>query len=191
MSFAEYIAPEAKSEIRHEFLNGDVFAMAGGTPEHSVLAGATIRELGVALRGRPCHVFTSDLRVRVAATGLVTYPDVTVICADLESHPEDRSTILNPLVLVEVLSDSTEAYDRGAKAAHYRRIDSLREYVLISQNEPRIEVFRRLAGGHYRRARSYFRARSAATFTFFARPPVRHFVISAFGRSLCFAQTIP
>lgn len=143
MTYDEYLAVEATSEIRHEFLNGDVWAMAGGTPEHGALAAAVIRELGIALRGKPCRVYTSDVRVRIMPTGLTTYPDVTVVCGEIQTAPEDASALVNPLVLVEVLSDTTEAYDRGAKAAHYRRIPSLQAYVLVSQGEPLIEVYRR------------------------------------------------
>ena len=143
MSYAEYLAAESVAETRHEFLNGEVWAMAGGTPEHSALAAAVIRELGVALRGKPCRVYTSDVRVRVLATGLSTYPDVTVVCGAAETAAEDPDALVNPVVLVEVLSDSTEAYDRGTKAAHYRRIPSIQAYVLVSQREPLIELYRR------------------------------------------------
>ncbi len=143
MTYAEYLTAEAASEVRHEFLNGDVWAMAGGTLEHGALAAAIIRELGNALAGKPCRVYTSDMRVRVHATGLSTYPDVTVVCGAAETAPEDPSALINPVVLVEVLSDGTEAYDRGAKAAHYRRIPSLQAYWLVSQAEPLIEVHRR------------------------------------------------
>src|SRR6185295_14820451 len=89
-SFAEYLAFEAASDVRHEYLDGDILAMSGGTPQHSELSAAVISELRNLLRGRPCHVFTSDLRVRVATTGLTTYPDVSVVCGDLEADPADR-----------------------------------------------------------------------------------------------------
>lgn len=149
MSYAEYLASEAKHEQRHEFLDGEVYAMAGGTPEHGALAAAVIRELGVALRDKPCRVYSSDVRVRIKATGLTTYPDASVVCGKLETDAVDRDAIANPILLVEVLSDSTEAYDRGAKAAHYRRIPSLREYVFIGQQEPLVEVHRRNAQGRF------------------------------------------
>jgi Uma2 family endonuclease len=142
-TFAEYLALEAKSETKHELVNGEIFAMAGGTPEHSRLAANVIGELGSALRGRPCATFTSDLRVRVLATGLATYPDASVVCGRMEVDPEDKNTVTNPVVLVEVLSDSTEAYDRNDKLAHYRRIPSLRDYLLVSQHERRIEHYHR------------------------------------------------
>jgi len=149
MTYVEYLAAETRSEVRHEFLNGDVWEMAGGTPEHGALAAAMIGELRAALRGKPCRVFTSDVRVRVVSTGLSTYPDVAVVCGALETAAEDPDAITNPIVLGEVLSDSTEAYDRGAKAAHYRQIPSLQEYVLVSQDEARIEVYRRTAAGRW------------------------------------------
>ena len=97
----------------------------------------------MAPRGTPCRVYTSDVRVRVQATGLSTYPDVTVVCGAAETAAEDPAALVNPVVLVEVLSDTTEAYDRGAKAAHYRRIPSVQAYLLVSQGEPLIELYRR------------------------------------------------
>jgi len=148
MTYAEYLAAEAVSEVHHEFLNGEVWAMAGGTPEHAALAAAMIRDLGASLRGKPCRPFSSDLRVHIPDTGLSTYPDASV-CGQLETAPDDKDAVTNPIVLVEVLSESTEGYDRGAKAAHYCRIPSLREYVLVSQAEPRIEVHRRAESGRW------------------------------------------
>ncbi|WP_437916937.1 Uma2 family endonuclease [Sorangium sp. So ce302] len=142
-TYAEYLDQERASPTKHQFLNGKIFAMAGGTPEHAYLCASVGAELGAQLRGRPCAVYSSDLRVRVQATGLSTYADVSVVCGRLERDLEDKDAALNPIVLVEVLSDSTEAYDRGEKFAHYRRIPSLREYVLVSQHEQRIEVFHR------------------------------------------------
>lgn len=142
-TFAEYLAMEAASATKHEYLDGEIYDMAGGTPDHSGLAANVIGELRAALRGRPCRVFTSDLRVRVLATGLGAYPDATVICGSFEADPEDENTATNPVVLVEVLSDSTEAYDRGEKFAHYRRIPSLRDYVIVSQHHPLIEHYTR------------------------------------------------
>ena len=149
MTYAEYLAAEAVSEVRHEYLNGEVWAMAGGTPEHAALALAVGSELRQALRGKPCRAYSADLRVRIVDTGLSTYPDVSVVCGQLETAPDDKDAVTNPIVLVEVLSESTEGYDRGAKAAHYRRIPSLREYVLVSQAEPRIEVHRRAESGRW------------------------------------------
>jgi len=149
MSHAEYVAAEQRSAVRHEFLDGEVFAMAGGTPAHAALAAALIQHLGNALGGKPCRVYSSDLRVRIRETGLTTYPDLSVVCGKLEVDVEDPNAVVNPVLLVEVLSESSEAYDRGAKAAHYRRIPSLQEYVLVSQLEPAIEVFRRNERGNF------------------------------------------
>jgi Uma2 family endonuclease len=157
MTYAEYLAREATSDIKHEYIRGEVFvlddasAMAGGTRRHAALTIAVLAEIRTALRGKRCEVYSSDLRVRVLATDLstdmATYPDGSVVCGRAEMHPEDPNAITNPTVLVEVLSESTEAYDRGAKAAHYRRIPSLREYLLVSQEEPLIELFRRTDAG--------------------------------------------
>jgi Uma2 family endonuclease len=149
MTYAEYVAAEVTSPVKHEWLRGEVFAMAGGTREHARLGASMSGELRTSLRGRPCGVFSSDLRVKVEATGLTTYPDVSIVCGKPQAPADDPHAIVNPLVLVEVLSDSTEAYDRGEKFAHYRRIPSLREYVLVSQREPRIEVHRLNDSGHW------------------------------------------
>jgi Uma2 family endonuclease len=142
-TFAEYLALEAASGTRHEFLDGEIYAMAGGTIEHGALAANAIGELRGALRGRPCRVLTADVRIRVLATGLGTYPDVSVVCGSIERDPEDANTVVNPVAIIEVLSDSTEAYDRGEKFAHYRRIPSLQDYLLVSQDERLIEHYRR------------------------------------------------
>jgi Uma2 family endonuclease len=143
MTYPEYLAFEATSDTKHEYVNGEVFAMAGGTIIHGALTAAMSAALSNALRDRPCRILSSDVRVRSKATGLSTYADVTVVCHKIEVDDDDPHGVLNPSLIVEVLSDSTEAYDRGAKAAHYRRIASLREYVLVSQGEPLIEVYRR------------------------------------------------
>lgn len=146
-SFRDYVRLEEYSNVRHEFLDGVIYAMAGGTPEHAALAARIIRKLGAKLEGSSCEVFTSDLRVRVAATGLATYPDVAVVCGGLQTDPEDPSTVLNPILLVEMLSDSTVEYDRGEKLDHYRKVDSLREVLLVSHRTPAIELWRRDEAG--------------------------------------------
>jgi Uma2 family endonuclease len=150
MTYAEYLALEEKSlDVKHELIDGEIHAMAGGTPDHGALAMAFGRLLQNALGERPCRVFSSDVRVRVRATGMAAYPDLSVVCARLETDPEDANAIVNPVLLVEVLSDSTEARDRGVKAAHYRHLATLREYVLVSQHERRIEVHRRNEAGRW------------------------------------------
>lgn len=141
MTYAEYLLAEQSSETKHEYLRGEVYAMAGGTPTHAGLAMAVGVALSNALAERPCRVFSSDLRVRVEATDLSTYPDLTVVCGRFEGSATDPDAAINPVLIVEILSDSTEAYDRGEKFAHYRRIPSLREYVLVSQHRPRLEAY--------------------------------------------------
>ncbi|MBI5497734.1 MAG: Uma2 family endonuclease [Deltaproteobacteria bacterium] len=147
VSYADYLQLEQTSPTRHEYLSGQVLAMAGGTPEHAALCAAVSGILRDALEGRRCRVYSSDLRIRVEQTDLSSYPDESVVCTALETSPVDPHAATNPVVLVEVLSDLTEAYDRGAKAAHYRFIPSLRDYVLVSQGERRIEVQHKNADG--------------------------------------------
>jgi Uma2 family endonuclease len=142
-SYQDYLVLERDTPSKHEYVGGMILAMAGGTPEHARLAGSIARLLGNAIEGRPCAVFSSDLRVRVVETDRATYPDLTVVCGHRQFAPDDGDAIVNPTVLVEVLSDSTEADDRGEKFAHYRRLPSLQEYVLVAQKARRIEVYRR------------------------------------------------
>ncbi|MGQ0505269.1 MAG: Uma2 family endonuclease [Myxococcaceae bacterium] len=142
-TWRQYLSFERSTDAKHEFFDGEIFAMAGGTPEHAALAAAVIAQLSAGLEGKPCRSYTSDLRIRVLATGLATYPDVSVVCGQPEYDPDADDTVVNPVVLVEVLSDSTEDYDRGEKFENYQRIASLQEYVLVSQREPLVEVFRR------------------------------------------------
>lgn len=144
-SYAEYLAAELCSEVKHEYIDGYVVAMAGGTIAHGELAAALTVVIGVALRGRPCRVYNSDVRVHVESSGLTTYPDLTVVCGARRTAAVDANALTNPVLLVEVLSPSTEAYDRGEKFEHYQRIPSLREYVLASPDRPRIERFTRNA----------------------------------------------
>ncbi|MEO5728889.1 MAG: Uma2 family endonuclease [Byssovorax sp.] len=145
----DYLEYELQSEAKHELIHGVIVAMAGASREHNAIAGNIVGLVGALLKERRCLVFPSDQRVHVEATGLFTYPDVSVACDGLRFHPKNRDTLLNPCLLVEVLSDSTEAYDRGAKFAHYRAIPSLLEYVLVSQHEHRIEHYRRLDTGQW------------------------------------------
>ncbi|KIG17085.1 hypothetical protein DB30_03682 [Enhygromyxa salina] len=142
-TYAEYLALEADSEVRLEFVDGSVYAMAGGTPEHARLAMAIGAELRVVLRAKGCAVYSSDLKLRIDATNRSTYADVAVVCGDERHADIDPNAVTNPTIIVEVLSPSTEAADRGEEWRHYQRLPSLREYVLISQDEPYVEVFRR------------------------------------------------
>lgn len=146
---AEYLGLDRASEVKSEFFDGEMFAMAGGTLRHSLIATNLARELGNRLRGGPCIPYNADLRIKIAATGLLTYPDLSVICGPPEFLPDTDDTVMNPTVLIEVLSDTTEAYDRGKKFEHYRQIPTLREYLLVSQKEPRIEQFLQQPDGRW------------------------------------------
>ncbi len=146
-TLALYLELEEESSTKHEFFQGEIMAMAGGTPEHAALAMAVGFQLISQLRGTPCRVFSSDLRVQVSASGLTTYPDVTVVCGPSERHAESDSIVLNPRVVVEVTSDSTEHYDRGAKLEHFQKIPSLDAVVLVSHRETLVEVWTRAPGG--------------------------------------------
>lgn len=149
LSEEEYLTFERASPIRHEYADGEIFAMPGGTFEHSALAANMLGELGNALAGRGCQVLTSDMRVKIPNASRYVYPDASVVCARPVFVDDQRDTLLNPCLVVEVLSDSTEGYDRGDKFAHYRGIPSLSEYLLASQKEPRIEVFTRQGDGSW------------------------------------------
>jgi Uma2 family endonuclease len=149
ISEQDYLELERSSPIRHEYADGEIFAMAGGTIEHSAVAANIIRELGNALLGRGCRVLTADMKIKIPATGRYVYPDASVVCARPEFVDEQRDTLLNPRMIIEVLSDSTEAYDRGDKFAQYRSVASFEEYVLASQKEPRLEVFTRQPDGSW------------------------------------------
>ena len=141
-TYAEYLRLEADSPIKHEYLNGEIYAMAGGTPDHAALAAAII---GL-LRGQlpaGCRAYTSDLRVRIPTTGLSTYPDAGVVCGPTQRAGDDRLAVVNPVLLVEVTSPSTEDYDRGEKLRQYQLLPSLREVLLVSHTEPLLTLHRR------------------------------------------------
>ena len=116
----EYLALERKSETRNEYYNGEIFAMAGASREHNLIVGNLLRDIGNQLEDRPCESYPSDMRVSIEATGLYTYPDVAVVCGEPRFQDREVDTLLNPTVIIEVLSPSTEAYDRGVKFRHYR-----------------------------------------------------------------------
>ena len=137
----EYLDLERHAEFKSEFFAGEVFPMSGGTPLHSQIATNLAAELRNELKGKRCVPYNSDLRLKVEATGLLTCPDLSVVCGPLQLATGTDDTVVNPTVIVEVLSDSTEAYDRGKKFENYRLMPSLREYLLVSQKEPRIEQF--------------------------------------------------
>jgi Uma2 family endonuclease len=142
-----YLELERSSEQRHEYADGEIFAMAGGTREHNLTAGNIFAELRLALLERNCEVYSSDMRIKIAATGRYVDADISVTCGHPVFEDATRDTLLNPIVIVEVLSNATEAYDRGDKFAQYQTLASLQEYVLASQKESRIEHFRRMPDG--------------------------------------------
>jgi Uma2 family endonuclease len=149
LSPEEYLAIEREAETRSEYLDGEMFAMTGGSRPHNLIVTNLARELSLQLKGRPCEVYTNDQRVHIPETGLYTYPDVVVACGEPHFEGESVDTLRNPILIIEILSPSTEAYDRGKKFDSYRTIPSLAEYVLISQIEPRIEQFLRQDGEHW------------------------------------------
>jgi len=147
-TYADYVALELGSPTKHEFLDGEIYAMAGGSEEHSALAAEVLRLLGNAIGAQPCRVHTSDLRIYVEATGLATFPDGSIICGPLAQHaPSPKATALNPSVLLEITSDSSEEYDTGTKLEAYCTIPSLRDYVVVSHRERRIAVHARTSEG--------------------------------------------
>lgn len=139
----EYLRFEEQAEQRHEYHNGNVIPMSGGTIEHNQIAGNLFRSIGNTLieSGRKCLVLSSDMKIWIETAQRFVYPDVTVLCDEPQFYKDRRDAIANPLLLVEVLSESTEAYDRGKKFERYSSLSSLREYVLVSQSEPAVEVF--------------------------------------------------
>jgi Uma2 family endonuclease len=141
-TYAEYLSLEQESSIRHEFLDGEIYAMAGGTPDHAALAANILATIRIQLRDG-CRAFTSDLRVRIPATGLSTYPDATVVCGSTRRADDDNIAVTNPIVLVEVTSPSTEEYDRGEKLRNYQAISTAREILIVSHRGPRLTLYRR------------------------------------------------
>lgn len=150
--YAEYVRLADESNVKLEWFRGQIHAMGGGTPTHAAIHAQVILALGVRLRGGPCQVFSSELRVRVLEADVATYPDVTILCGPRVLDPADKNAVTDATALVEVLSPSTEDYDRGAKFEAYKRLPSLRHYVLVSQDERRIEVWTRDEAGAWSRA---------------------------------------
>ncbi|HRX72095.1 MAG: Uma2 family endonuclease [Candidatus Competibacteraceae bacterium] len=137
----QYLILERQANYKSEYVSGGIFAMAGASKEHNQIAFNLAGELHSQLKNRPCLAYLNDLRVKVSATGLYTYPDVAALCDEPDFEDAHMDTLLNPSVIIEILSPSTEAYDRGDKFAHYRRLPSLMEYVLIAQDKVRIEHY--------------------------------------------------
>jgi Uma2 family endonuclease len=145
----EYLRLESEATDKHDYRDGEILAMAGGSYEHGLITPNVITELGNRLRGKPCRVIDSNLRIAVARDVRYSYPDVSVICGEPQFDPKDRNrtTVTNPRVVIEVLSDSTEAADRGEKFQRYLKLESLEEYVLIAQDRARVETFFRQPDG--------------------------------------------
>ncbi len=137
----EYLAIERKAEYKSEYFNGEMFAMSGASERHVSIVANIMYLLVGQLRRRPCKAYASDMRVRVSPTGLYTYPDVVVVCGQPQFADDQRDTLLNPTLIVEVLSESSKDYDRGGKFEHYRSLASLNEYVLIAQDKYHVEHF--------------------------------------------------
>ena len=147
---SEYLAFErSQTDAKHEYLNGEVTLMAGASLAHNRIVSNLVATLHAQMRGRPCDVFSGDMRVHILDTGLYAYPDIAALCDEPRLEDDASDILLNPSVIMEVLSPSTEAYDRGAKFDHYRSIESLRTYVLIAQDRPQIEMFRRQDQGNW------------------------------------------
>ena len=137
-----YLALERKAKVKSEYIHGEIFAMSGASNAHNIITVEITTELNIQLRPRGCFVYSGDMRVRTSRTGSYFYPDVTVVCDKPQFEDNVFDTLLNPILVVEVLSPSTEVYDRGEKFAHYQELASLREYILVSQDRIRVEHYR-------------------------------------------------
>ncbi|MGE0825899.1 MAG: Uma2 family endonuclease [Candidatus Binatia bacterium] len=145
----EYLALERQADHKSEYYAGEIFAMSGASETHNLIAGNIFASLHAQFRGRPCRVYMSDMRVKVSPTGLYTYPDVVAVCGERQFDDVQNDTLLNPTVIIEVLSPSTEAYDRGNKAVQYRQLPSLAEHVLVSQERRHVEHYVRQPDGQW------------------------------------------
>jgi len=145
----EYLAMERASEEKHEFLDGEIYLMSGASRNHNLIQGNAYASLHNQLQGRPCSPYPSDMRVKISDFGQYTYPDISVVCDPEQIEDAAQDTLLNPILLIEVLSPLTESYDRGKKFQHYRALDSLQEYVLIAQDQARIEHYLRQPSGEW------------------------------------------
>lgn len=139
LSAKDYLDFERKSEFRHEFYKGEIFQMSGASREHNVLVTNLVTSANSQFRGKSCETYSNDMRVHIPITGLFTYPDIVIVCGEPKFLDEEFDTLLNPIVLIEVLSPTTAGYDRGKKFWHYQSIESLREYLLVAQDEVKVE----------------------------------------------------
>ena len=138
----EYLATERRNtQQRSEYLAGEIFAMGGASERHNLIVTNIVRELSIQMKGRPCKVYSTDMRVKVASAGLYTYPDIVALCDEAKFDDDQRDTLLNPALIIEVLSKSTEGYDRGEKFEHYRKLQSLAEYLLVSQEKRHVDHY--------------------------------------------------
>ena len=143
----QYLFQERQAETKSEYFDGEIFAMAGASREHNQISANLVRVLGNQLLDKPCSVYSSDMKVRIEKIRKYTYPDLVIACQGERFEDEHRDVLLNPVVIIEILSNSTEAYDRGRKFLHYQLLDSLIVYLLVSQDTPRIEMFTRREDG--------------------------------------------
>lgn len=149
LTLQDYLAFERHSETKNEYVDGEVFAMTGASREHNLIAGNVFGEIRSQLKGRSCEVYANDMRVRTEDAQLVSYPDVVVVCEEPRFHDDEFDTLANPTLIVEVLSPSTEGYDRGTKFVRYRSISSLAGYVLVAQSRPYVEQWVRDVGDRW------------------------------------------
>jgi Uma2 family endonuclease len=145
----EYLAREREAEFKSEYLNGEILAMAGASRPHNLIAGNIYAKLHAQLEHRSCNIYPSDMRLKVSSSGLYTYPDVMVVCGEEQFDDDEEDTLLNPALIVEVLSKSTERQARGAKFEHYSKLGSLQEYLLAAQHRPRLELFTKQSPGRW------------------------------------------
>jgi len=137
----EYLARERAADYKSEYFDGEIFAMAGASEPHNLIGGNVFAKLHAQLENRPCKPYSSDMRLKVSPTGLYTYPDVVVVCGEAQFDDDEFDTLLNPTVIVEILSKSTEIHDRTTKFEHYSKLKSLQEYLLVAQTRPHVELF--------------------------------------------------
>jgi Uma2 family endonuclease len=146
MTVEDYLTFERASDVKHEYYAGQIFALAGASEQHNLIASSVVALLYGQVRKRPCNVYPSDMRVKIQHSGIYTYPDISVVCGPAEFEDFSRDTLLNPIVIIEILSPSTESYDRGKKFQNYRTIETLQEYILIAQDAKQIEQYVRQPG---------------------------------------------
>ncbi|MGN6492101.1 MAG: Uma2 family endonuclease [Agriterribacter sp.] len=141
-SIAEYLEIEQEASDKHEYYRGQMFAMVGAGPRHNIIFRNLFRELAHTLKGKPCQPYGSDQRIHIPENGLFTYPDISIICGDIDTSKEDKDSIIHPVMIIEILSPSTRDYDRGSKFTFYRAIATLKEYIVVDSDSILVEVFR-------------------------------------------------